>query len=201
MPAYLEVWRPQGAELIALDAPRITIGRSATNEVDLSSDSKASRLHAVLERLPAGWCIRDLSSRNGTFVNGLRVDRDRPLHPGDEVRVGDTRLVFRSERITPDQGVTEGADRAPDLTPREREVLVALYRPAATTEVFAEPASTREMARSLAVSEAAVKQHLAHLYVKFGIGDGERRRVRLANEALRRGAITLADVRSTHAGS
>jgi hypothetical protein len=46
------------------------------------------------------------------------------------------------------------------------------------------------------VSEAAVKQHLAHLYVKFEIGNGERRRVRLANEALRRGAITLAEVRS-----
>jgi DNA-binding NarL/FixJ family response regulator len=197
VPAYLEVWRPQGAELIGLEATRVTIGRATTNEVDLSTDSKASRLHAALERLPAGWCIRDLSSRNGTFVNGARVDRDRPLHPGDEIRVGSTRLVFRAERSAPDPGVTEGAERPPDLTPREREVLVALYRPAATSEAFAEPASTREMARALAVSEAAVKQHLARLYVKFGIDDGDRRRVRLANEALRRGAITLADVRST----
>jgi DNA-binding CsgD family transcriptional regulator len=147
--------------------------------------------------LAAGWCIRDLSSRNGTFVNGVRVDRDRPLHPGDEIRVGDTRLVFRAERSTADPGVTQGAERPPDLTPREREVLIALYRPAAMgSEVFAEPASTREIARALAVSEAAVKQHLARLYLKFGIDDGERRRVRLANEALRRGAITLADVRS-----
>ena len=40
------------------------------------------------------------------------------------------------------------------------------------------------------VSEAAVKQHLAHLYDKFGVeGGGERRRVALANEALRRGAV------------
>jgi DNA-binding CsgD family transcriptional regulator len=54
------------------------------------------------------------------------------------------------------------------------------------------------MARFLAVSEAAVKQHLAHLYVKFGIDDGERRRVRLANEALRRGAIAMADVRRSY---
>lgn len=197
MPAYLEVWRPQGAELISLEAARVTIGRAATNEVDLSSDSKASRLHAALERLPAGWCIRDLSSRNGTFVNGVRVDRDRPLHPGDEIRVGNTRLMFRAERSTSDPGLTEGAERPPDLTPREREVLIALYRPAATGEVFAEPASTREMARVLAVSEAAVKQHLARLYIKFGIHDGERRRVRLANEALRRGAVTMADVRNT----
>jgi predicted component of type VI protein secretion system len=198
VPAYLEVWRPEGAALIGLETARVTIGRAPSNDVDLSADSKASRLHAALERLPAGWCIRDLSSRNGTFVNGARVDRDRPLHPGDEIRVGNTRLVFRAERSSSDPGVTESAERPPDLTPREREVLLALYRPAATSEVFAEPASTREMARFLAVSEAAVKQHLAHLYVKFGIDDGERRRVRLANEALRRGAITLADVRSTH---
>mgnify|MGYP002336169275 FL=1 len=47
------------------------------------------------------------------------------------------------------------------------------------------------------MSEAAVKQHLARLYIKFGIYDGERRRVRLANEALRRGAVTMADVRNT----
>ena len=46
------------------------------------------------------------------------------------------------------------------------------------------------------LSEAAVKQHLAHLYDKFGIqGGGERRRVRLANEALRRGAVTMAGLR------
>ena len=197
MPSYLEVWRPEGAELIALETARVTIGRAATNEVGLTSDGKASRLHASLERLPAGWCIRDLSSRNGTFVNGVRVDRDRPLHAGDEIQVGNTRLVFRTERSTADPGLTEAAERPPDLTPREREVLIALYRPAAgAIELFAEPASTREIARSLAVSEAAIKQHLARLYLKFGIDDGERRRVRLANEALRRGAITLADVRS-----
>jgi DNA-binding NarL/FixJ family response regulator len=50
------------------------------------------------------------------------------------------------------------------------------------------------------VSEAAVKQHLAHLYDKFGISDGgERRRVRLANEALRRGAVTIALLRKAAA--
>ena len=50
--------------------------------------------------------------------------------------------------------------------------------------------------RGVSVSEAAVKQHLAHLYDKFGIYEGDRRRVKLANEALRRGAVSLADVRN-----
>lgn len=119
------------------------------------------------------------------------------MQTGDEIEVGRTRLVFRSERSGHEAGVTEGAERPPDLTPREREVLLALYRPAVTSEAFAEPASTRTVAAELAVSEAAVKQHLGRLYDKFGIVEGERRRLRLANEALRRGAITLAEVRNS----
>jgi DNA-binding NarL/FixJ family response regulator len=130
-------------------------------------------------------------------VNGERVAGDRPLRAGDEVRVGRTRLVLRAEA---DQTrPTMGAVPAPVLTPRERDVLLALFRPALTADVFSEPASTKEMAAALNVSEAAVKQHLAHLYDKFEIyGEGDRRRVRLANEALRRGAVTLADVRAAH---
>ena len=197
MPAFLEVWRDSGADLVPLETARVTLGRSSANDVPLPWDKKASRMHAVLEHMAAGWCVRDLSSRNGTFLNGERVDRDRPLGPGYEIRVGGTRVVFRAERGAADVGLTEGAERPPDLTPREREVLLALFRPALAGEVFSEPASTRDIARALSVSEPAVKQHLLRLYDKFGIYEGgERRRVRLANEALRRGAVTLAEVRS-----
>lgn len=81
------------------------------------------------------------------------------------------------------------------ITPREREVLLELCRPAVTHELFVEPASVREIAHALAVTEAAVKQHLLNLYDKFGIADGqERRRVALAREALRRGVIGLPDL-------
>lgn len=71
-----------------------------------------------------------------------------------------------------------------------------MFGPARSGEMFTEPASTREMAAALFVSEAAVKQHLADLYDKFGIYDGDRRRTRLANEALRRGAVRLSDLTS-----
>jgi FHA domain-containing protein/sigma-70-like protein len=192
---FLEVHRPGGVELVPLAASRVAIGRDSSNDVVVSSDLRASRLHAVLEKLSSGWCVRDLNSRNGTFLNGERVGHDRPLHPGDEIRVGATHLVYRADKSS-DAPVTEGPERAPDLTPREREVLLALFQPALTDDVFAEPASTRQIAARLSVSEAAVKQHLLHLYDKFEIYESDRRRVRLANEALRRGAVSLADVRS-----
>jgi DNA-binding NarL/FixJ family response regulator len=51
------------------------------------------------------------------------------------------------------------------------------------------------VATELVISDAAVKQHLTNLYVKFEIDDGTtHRRARLANEALRRAAVTLADL-------
>ena len=81
------------------------------------------------------------------------------------------------------------------ITPRERDVLVALCRPVISGELFVEPASVREMAHALDVTDAAVKQHLLNLYDKFGIADGaERRRVILAREAMRSGVIVLPDL-------
>jgi DNA-binding CsgD family transcriptional regulator len=194
--AQLEVWRPDGRELIGLEGDRITIGRADTNTVAIADDPELSRLHTVLEPVGGGWCVRDLASSNGTFVNGERVWTDRPLRHGDEIRVGRTRIVFRSADSGNDQTATQTAEPPPDLTRRERDVLVALCRPVLSADLFTEPASIRQIAGQLVVTEAAVKQHLLRLYDKFRVYEpGERRRVRLANEAIRRGAVTLADLR------
>lgn len=49
---------------------------------------EVSRRHAVIDKTHSLPTIRDLSSRNGTFVNGQRVE-ERPLGPGDVVRIGE----------------------------------------------------------------------------------------------------------------
>lgn len=196
MTAFLEVWRPDGSDLVPLAGERLTVGRAEDNDIVLAADGQVSRVHAVFDRLGAGWSIRDVGSSNGTFVNGKRLGSEMVLDPGDEIRVGRTRIVLRGTTIATDPGVTETTALPPQLTPRERDVLVGLFRPMAAGEMFAEPASTRAIAQELWVSEAAVKQHLLRLYDKFGVVDGERRRTRLANEAMRRGAITLAEVRA-----
>ena len=74
-------------------------------------------------------------------------------------------------------------------------MLLALCRPATSSELFVEPSSVREIAALLAVSEAAVKQHLLKLYEKFDIVDcGERRRVALARAAMRSGVVGVGDL-------
>jgi DNA-binding transcriptional ArsR family regulator len=197
MTAYLEVWKPSGVELVPLEAQRVTIGRNATNDVALSHDKGISGLHAVLEPVGAGWCVQDVGSRNGTFVRGERILGMRALRHGDEVAVGRTKLVFRAADPA-GTSRTEGAAPPPELTRREHDVLRALCRPLFGPQVFAEPASLREIAAALVVTEAAVEQHLIRLYDKFGVAAGTgSRRSRLANEVIRRGAVTLADLRDS----
>jgi DNA-binding CsgD family transcriptional regulator len=184
--SYVEVWDRRGRELRALDGERVTVGTLESNDLVVDGDG-VSRVHAAFERFGEAWCVRDLGSRNGTFVNGERIIGERALHSGDEILLGRLRLLFRG--LTRGQP-TAAIAQAPPLTPRERDVLVALCRPLLGGDVFTEPASIRAIAAELVVSEAAVKQHLARLYVKFDVGA----RVQLANAAVARGAVKLGDL-------
>jgi flagellar basal body-associated protein FliL len=73
----------------------ITIGRdSASNEIAIS-DPKASRTHLQLVMDDNGNIFAvDLDSTNGTFINGQRITGQAPLHPGDDLRIGDTSLPW-----------------------------------------------------------------------------------------------------------
>lgn len=195
MPSHLEVWKPTGRQLIPLGSERVTVGKSSTNVVSLDHDSTVSRVHAVLENLGHAWSVRDVGSRNGTYINGEKISAERVLRSGDEVRVGKTRLVFWEVRdaTTLSEATVSVAPTQPPprLTRRELEVLVVLCRPLVSGDPFPEAVSVRQMAQELFVTEAAIKQHLQNLYDKFAIPAEGERRVRLANEAIRRGAVTL----------
>jgi len=203
MSCHLEVSKPSGRELIPLTGQRVTIGKASSNEVPLEHDETVSRLHAVLENLGFAWSIRDMGSRNGTYLNGDRITAERVLRSGDEVRVGKSRLIFWEVRdsgtgkLDEETVTAQPIEQPPQLTRRELDVLVVLCRPLVSDDPFPEPASVKRMAGELFVTEAAVKQHLQNLYDKFAIPSEGDRRVRLANEALRRGAVTIAQLRDS----
>jgi DNA-binding CsgD family transcriptional regulator len=187
---HLEVHEGGGVRLVTLAGSLLSIGRAPANEVAIGS-RRVSRLHAVLERFPSGWSIRDLGSTNGTTVNGVPLRQARPLHDGDRIDIGPARLLFRSpagQQATETVSV-EPAPPVPPLTRRERDVLAALCRPlTAGGQAFPEPLSVRELGVELGLSESAVKKHLTNLYDKFDLtSNDDRRRPRLASEAIRRG--------------
>ncbi len=68
------------------------VGRSS--EALPISDSTVSRRHAELTPDDGEWFIRDLSSQNGTYVNGVQITERTRLRLGDQVRTGASLFVF-----------------------------------------------------------------------------------------------------------
>ena len=85
-------------QVVTLEDERspITIGRRLDNDIALSWDSEVSRRHAHLLHAGEGWALVDDESRNGSYLNGERVSRQRPLRDGDVFRFGDTVVLFRA---------------------------------------------------------------------------------------------------------
>ena len=71
----------------------VIVGRQQTCDLILRDD-EVSRQHLNVCREGLRWCIEDLGSTNGTWVNGVRVDK-YILKPQDRVRVGQTTFIFR----------------------------------------------------------------------------------------------------------
>ena len=77
-----------------LDSTAVTIGRSEQNTVPIDGDEFASARHARVEPRRDGVWVTDVGSTNGTYVNGVRIDRPRKLVAGDVVRAGETELRY-----------------------------------------------------------------------------------------------------------
>ena len=75
-----------------LTEAEVRIGRDPSNSLAIS-DLSLSRRHCLLCREQDGYKIRDLDSRNGTFVNGSVVS-ERRLNHGDQISVGDSVFVL-----------------------------------------------------------------------------------------------------------
>jgi predicted component of type VI protein secretion system len=176
-------------DVIPLAETVTTIGRGSGVDIRLA-DPSVSRLHAEIVRHGPYAYVADLGlSRNGTRVNGRLVAR-RVLEEGDVLSFGAARCRVGGiprEDIAAEVELRRSA--SPELTRRELDVLTSLCRPALSDEAFVAPATAREIAADLVVTEAAVKQHLLRLYQKFRIPEGQNRRVRLANEVIALGLV------------
>lgn len=86
------------------------IGRGTDCDIVLN-DALCSRVHAVLELVQGRWKIQDADSRNGTFVNGQKVD-DAILQDGAQVLLGSTEFAFEDS----DQPATVDTSFDPGMT-------------------------------------------------------------------------------------
>ncbi len=102
---------PLRESVFVLSKADLPIGRDPANLLPIS-DPSLSRRHCVITRNADGFEIRDLESRNGTFVNGVAV-KEGPLRHGDQISVGDSVLVLllRDDTGQPGSSQVEFDDR------------------------------------------------------------------------------------------
>ncbi|RIK77786.1 MAG: sigma-54-dependent Fis family transcriptional regulator [Planctomycetota bacterium] len=93
----------------------VTIGRGPTNSVVLK-DERCSRSHAEVFQAGGRWQLRDLDSRNGTIVSGVRLNGDYQLQPGDIIQIGNSHLAFVNDlaQAFPDTSTLLKSSRAVD---------------------------------------------------------------------------------------
>jgi sigma-B regulation protein RsbU (phosphoserine phosphatase) len=79
---------------VPLDRDRITLGRSSANELCYPDDAGLSRQHLALTRTGDSWQVEDLGSKNGTVLNGKRIDNPTPFKEGDRISAGHLTIEF-----------------------------------------------------------------------------------------------------------
>ena len=88
---------PKAEETYQLGRGVITAGRGPHNPIQVL-DQKASRVHFQVKQAGEGYEVTDLKSTNGLFVNGQKVT-STSLEDWDEIRVGDTILVYLASDV------------------------------------------------------------------------------------------------------
>jgi chromosome segregation ATPase len=90
-----------GQDVVVPVAERVSVGRDDGNDV-VVDDPRISARHAELVRSAEGrYEVSDLESKAGTFVNGDRVEKRRPIAGGDKIAFGPLIAVFDLEDIVP----------------------------------------------------------------------------------------------------
>jgi hypothetical protein len=187
-----------GQLVVTLDGDGLVLGRAPGSDLEIGWDPRVSGVHAHMERRGPRWMIEDDGlSRNGTFINGERLQGQRALRDGDVISVGDTVMGFRHPEPEPVRAtVVVPTLQTPTISDAQRRVLVALCRPLAGEGMTA-PATNEQIATELVLSLSAVKGHLRVLFSRFGLDEAPQNQKRLlrAERALSSAAVTPDELR------
>lgn len=92
---------PKGRDSFSYDftEDKVSMGRSGDNDISVP-DPFCSGSHAQIKRSGKDFILKDLESKNGTFLNGDKIKSEIKLKEGDEILIGSTRIVFNKKLST-----------------------------------------------------------------------------------------------------
>ena len=139
------------------DGESLRMGRMEGVEIRLD-DASVSRTHAMLSASPSGVVVSDLTSTNGTYVNGVQVKYPVDLQPSDIVDVGPFKVsVMISGSDAVNSTTVAGRTMTAQLKPTQTVVLVARVR---NYKVIRENLSEEEMNKTWTWWRSLVEKHV-----------------------------------------
>jgi pSer/pThr/pTyr-binding forkhead associated (FHA) protein len=187
------------------------IGRAESNSIRLT-DRNVSRNHAILKKNGQGWFLKDLSSYNGTYVNGARVIGEQVVHSGDVIQLGDYRLEMLDEGAVAQQAAP--APAVPPVHQRPNRLVVVVGPQPGTEYPLDKEHFTlgRSEDATISINHSSVSRVHAELFAlgngRFEIVDkASANGIRINGVELKRGileagdALELGDVRLRFVGA
>lgn len=137
----------------------VIIGRGSSCAISIE-DAKVSRRHVRLILQDEQARVRDLGSRNGTLINGEKLEGEAILLPGDRLQVGDSTVLCEpSSRIVLSDEEDLGelySSPAEALVSRKGGFRACVELVSATSEAMVLQRAANELARALGAPKAAV---------------------------------------------
>lgn len=114
-PAELIIRDADGkSAFVPLDTDRFSLGRSSVNQLCYPDDAGLSRHHLTLFRSGDEWMVQDLGSKNGTLLNGAKIEGARPFRPGDRISAGHLTIEFGASQAAPVQHTVVFVEAVPE---------------------------------------------------------------------------------------
>jgi serine phosphatase RsbU (regulator of sigma subunit) len=151
----------------------VVLGRGTGADVVIS-DHSMSRQHARIAPQGDGWVVEDLGARNGTFVNGARIDGPKPISPGDVVKMGATLVRVEELDAGPPAALAVG-NLGSSIFRRVSDINDELEQPAAASRVAARLKALNEFHRAMAEPislDALLELLLARLFAALQPEEG-----------------------------
>lgn len=169
MAPEIVVRTPDGAtKNVRLEKDVVSLGRSANNDLSYPEDHGLSRNHLNFERVGRDWQVRDLGSKNGTLVTGIRIQAPTKLEPGDRVTAGHLVITFAEPPQSASNETVVFVEGGTD-TPSSSTVITSLdglFNPKAAEAAgkAAVADGIRSQALAVASRELAVDRPLGELF-------------------------------------
>jgi serine phosphatase RsbU (regulator of sigma subunit) len=152
----------------------VVLGRGTGADV-VVSDHSMSRQHARIAPDGDGWVVEDLGARNGTFVNGARIDAPKPIAPGDVVKMGATLVRVEDLDAGPPPPALGVGNLGSSIFRKVADINEELDQPGSASRVAARLKALNEFHRAMAEPislEALLELLLARLFAALQPEEG-----------------------------